>query len=386
VNLYSRALSASEVQALYAAGLGFGVVAPSITTQPVSQTVTASQTANFSVAATGTTLLSYQWYENATAIVGATSSSYTTPATSATDNGAPFSVTVSNAAGNVTSNNATLTVNAAPVPPAITTQPVSQTVIAGQTATFSVAASGTAPLSYQWKKNATIITGAISASYTTPATSAADNGAPFSVTVSNAAGNVTSNNATLTVNAAVYSLIANPSSLAFGNINVGSSSTLPVTLSNSGNANVTVSNVSISGAGFNASGISSGQLLLPGQNATLNVSFAPAGTGSVAGSSATVTSNATNSPMTITLSGTGIQAHSATLSWTASTSSVVGYNTYRGLVKGGPYTKLTTTPVAMSNYMDSTVLSGVTYYYTVTSVASGNNESGFSNEVIATIP
>src|SRR5213079_2820235 len=126
---------------------------PAITAQPVSQTVTAGQTATFSVTAAGTAPLSYQWQKNGANISGATSASYTTPATASSDNGATFDVVVSNSAGTVTSNTATLTVNAAAVAPAITAQPVSQTVTAGQTATFSVVASGTAPLSYQWQKN-----------------------------------------------------------------------------------------------------------------------------------------------------------------------------------------------------------------------------------------
>jgi hypothetical protein len=102
-----------------------------------------------------------------------------------------------NGAGSVTSNSATLTVNAAA--PTITTQPQSQTVALGQAATFSVAAGGTAPLNYQWSKNNTAITGATSSSYTTPETAIGDNGATFAVTVSNTAGNITSNAATLTV-------------------------------------------------------------------------------------------------------------------------------------------------------------------------------------------
>jgi len=110
---------------------------------------------------------------------------------------------VTNSVGNATSGNATLTVNAPPpTAPAITTQPASQTVTVGQTAAFSVVASGTAPLTYQWRKNGTAITGATAASYTTPATVLGDNGALFSVVVTNSAGNVTSGNATLTVNAA----------------------------------------------------------------------------------------------------------------------------------------------------------------------------------------
>src|SRR6266404_7242932 len=88
------------------------LVAPSITTQPASQTVTASQTASFSVAATGTAPLSYQWNTNGTAISLATSSSYTIPTTTSSDDGALFTVVVSNSAGSITSNAATLTLSA----------------------------------------------------------------------------------------------------------------------------------------------------------------------------------------------------------------------------------------------------------------------------------
>jgi len=87
-----------------------------------------------------------------------------------------------------------------PVPPSITTQPKNQTVIAGQTATFSVVASGTAPLSYQWRQNGSNIPGANSSSYTTPATTSNDNGSTFQVVVTNSVSSATSNTATLTVN------------------------------------------------------------------------------------------------------------------------------------------------------------------------------------------
>ena len=87
--------------------------------------------------------------------------------------------------------------------PAIITQPANQTVTVGQTATFTVAATGTAPLKYQWKKSGTNLGGATNASYTTPATVLGDNGAVFAVVVSNSVGMVTSSGATLTVNAPV---------------------------------------------------------------------------------------------------------------------------------------------------------------------------------------
>src|SRR2546429_9389545 len=91
---------------------------------------------------------------------------------------------------------ATVSVSAAAVAPSITTQPSNQTVTVGQTAAFTVVATGTAPLSYQWQKSGTAISGATSASYTTAATTSADNGAQFVVAVSNSPGNVTSNAAT----------------------------------------------------------------------------------------------------------------------------------------------------------------------------------------------
>ena len=174
-------------------------VAPTITTQPQSQSVTVGATATFTVVVSGTAPLSYQWSKNGAAIAGATTASYTTEATVSGDNGSMFSVQVSNTAGNATSTAATLTVTAAAVAPTITTQPQNQSVTVGATATFTVAASGTAPFTYQWSKSGTAISGATSASYTTPATVNGDNGATFTVKVSNSAGNATSNAATLTV-------------------------------------------------------------------------------------------------------------------------------------------------------------------------------------------
>jgi hypothetical protein len=185
-------------------GVG-GPQAPAITSQPVSQSVATGSTATFTVGASGTAPLSYQWFKNSAAISGATASSYTTPATTASDNGSTFYVTVTNSAGSVTSATATLTVSS-PVAPTITTQPSNVTVNAGQTASFSVTATGTSPLSYQWRKNGTNISGATAASYTTPATVIGDSGSTFSVVVSNSVGGATSNNATLTVNQIIGNL------------------------------------------------------------------------------------------------------------------------------------------------------------------------------------
>jgi hypothetical protein len=384
----SISIASDATDSLLAISLsGNGMTALAITAQPLSQSVVAGQAATFSVVAAGTGTVTYQWKKSGTAISGATAASYTTPATTNSDNGAQFTVVVTDASGNLTSNSATLTVTAAAIAPSITSQPANQAVIAGQTAKFSTTAAGTSPLTYQWKKNGTVISAAASASYTTPATATSDNSAQFTVTVTNSVSNVTSAAATLTVNAATHILNASKTSLSFSSVNIGSNSILPVTFTNGGNSNVTISNVSISGAGYTASGVSLGQILTPGQTATLNVTFAPAGTGPIPGS-VTVTSNATNSPAAIALSGTGVQpvTHSVTLNWTASTSTVSGYNVYRSTVSGGPYTKLTPAPVTTTTDVDTAVQAGQTYYFVVTSVDSSSVESADSSEVSATIP
>jgi Abnormal spindle-like microcephaly-assoc'd, ASPM-SPD-2-Hydin/Immunoglobulin domain/Immunoglobulin I-set domain len=360
-------------------------VPPVISSQPASQTVNAGQAATFSVTASGSGTLTYQWKKNGSAISGATAALYTTPGTVASDNGASFTVTVTANSGNVTSNAATLTVNG---PPAITAQPASKTVTVGQTATFSVAANGTGTLTYQWNKGGAAISGATSTSYTTPATTNADNGTQFTVTVSNSAGKVTSNAGTLTVAAAATQVLnASQGSLNFASVNIGSSSVLPVSFTNAGTGNVTISNVSISGAGYSASGVSAGQILTPGQSATLSVTFTPSSAGSLPGS-VIVASNATNSLASVSLSGTGVQpvSHSVTLTWTASTSAVSGYNVYRSTVSGGPYSKVNSSLVSGTTYTDSTVQATQTYFYVVTSVDGSGTESAFSTEVSVTVP
>ena len=355
---------------------------PAITSQPISQTVTAGQTASFSVTATGTSPLSYQWRKNGANISGATASAYTTPAMTSSDNGAQFTVVISNLAGTVTSSAATITVNA---PPLITVQPVSQNVVVGQTATFSITATGTAPLSYQWQKNGAAISGATSSTYTTPATTSSDNGSQFDVTVINSIGSVTSNTITLTVTAPGQ-LSTGSSTLSFGNVNVGSSSTQSTTVTNSGAANVTISGVAVTGAGVSVNGISTGLVLAPGASATLNVVFAPAGAGSLTGS-VVITSNASNSSLSVSLFGTGVAVqHSAALSWIASASVVTGYNVYRAATSGGPYTKLNSSVNTNTSYTDTSVVSGQTYYYVATAIDANNMESVYSNQVQAVIP
>ncbi len=176
-----------------------GGTAPAITQQPASLTVTAGQAATFSVMATGTAPLSYQWFMNGTAS-GTNSDTFSIGAATVGQTGAHIDVTVTNAAGAVTSAMAILTVTAAATAPTITQQPASETVTAGQAASFSVTATGTAPLSYQWFVNGTA-SGTNSSTFSIAQTTTAQNGAHIDVKVSNATGSVTSATAVLTVTA-----------------------------------------------------------------------------------------------------------------------------------------------------------------------------------------
>ena len=182
-------------------------------------------------------------------------------------------------------------------------------------------------------------------------------------------------------------LTATPSTVSFGSVNMGSSSVRSVTVANTGAAAVSVGNVGISGPGFSVSGMPAGLTLPPGQTAILTATFAPTSSGAVTGK-VTVSESGSPSPLTINLSGSGVAsgAHSVTLTWNASTSSVAGYRTYRATNPGGPYTALNLSPNPQLRWTDSTVQSGTTYYYVVVSVAADTVESAYSNQASAAIP
>lgn len=171
-------------------------VRPSITTQPTHTTVDEGKSATFSVVGAGEAPLTYQWRKNGNAISGATNASFTIAATAPADAGS-YSVVVNNVTNvPVTSNSAVLTVETAPV---ILTHPANASVQLNLNATFSVYATGKAPLTYQWKKGTEAITGATGATLTVPAVQKSDDKNTYSVTITNSLGTVTSNTATLTV-------------------------------------------------------------------------------------------------------------------------------------------------------------------------------------------
>jgi hypothetical protein len=180
-------------------------------------------------------------------------------------------------------------------------------------------------------------------------------------------------------------LVVSPASVNFGNVVVGTSQTQSGTLSASA-ASVTVNSASSSNSQFVLGGISFPLTLAVGQSASFTVIFTPQSTGALSGS-ISFASNATNSPTAEIVSGTGVNPpqHSVALSWNASTSVVIGYNVYRGLTSGGPYTNIDSLDTTTS-YTDSTVQAGQTYYYVTTAVDSSGNESAYSNQVSASIP
>jgi len=170
--------------------------APEITKHPISRTVEEGITVTFSVAATGSNL-TYQWKQEGKN-VGSNSNTYSFTATLSNDGDEIWCV-ISNAAGSVISNIAELTVTQNISPPVITKHPRDITVEEGDEATFSVTASGSSPLKYQWQRNGKNISGANSSSYTTPSTDMSDDGDLFRCIVENSAGKDTSDDAELTV-------------------------------------------------------------------------------------------------------------------------------------------------------------------------------------------
>jgi hypothetical protein len=181
-------------------------------------------------------------------------------------------------------------------------------------------------------------------------------------------------------------LTVSPSSLNFGNVSVGSTASLTVTLSATV-APVKVSSIDSSSAEFSLLGVNLPITVNVGSNVSLTVVFAPLSSGT-ASATMTLNSNADDSPGTVALGGVGVAvtSHSADLTWDPSNDPVVGYNVYRGNKKGGPYSMVNDALDPSTNFTDSTVQGGTTYYYVVKAVNADDQESGPSNEAKVVIP
>ncbi len=320
VALFNRALSASEIAAEYAAGAAGRCKGAAIVSQSSSQSANIGANVSLSVNATGFGSLSYQWRFNSSDVSGATTSNLALnniqPANAGT-----YTVLVASSLGSVTSTNIVLTVL---IPPSITTPPAPQTLVMGNNAAFTVAASGTAPLAYQWRFNGTNLAGAtgsaLNLSNVLPA-----NGGSYAVVVTNAVGSITSATATLTV-LVPPSISSQPQSItnaagATAGFTATSSGTAPMSYqwrmngSNLGNGgriggatsgSLAISAIQFSDAGSYTLVVSNAAGVITSSIATLTVLAAPAIIAPPASAAVPITSNAN---FTVTAAGSAPLAY-----------------------------------------------------------------------------
>jgi hypothetical protein len=171
--------------------------APGIIVQAANASVTEGDNASFSVTATGTEPIAFQWRRNGVPIANAAANSLQLASVLLADAG-DYDVVLSNIAGSVTSTVAQLTVVQRPIPPFLNSQPAAVSVTEGDPAHFSVSATGTEPLVFQWRHNGVPIANAAANSLQLASVLLADAG-DYDVVLSNIAGSVTSTVAQLTV-------------------------------------------------------------------------------------------------------------------------------------------------------------------------------------------
>jgi hypothetical protein len=199
----------------------FNVAAPSILAQPQDQTAPVGGQAGFVVGASGTPPLEYQWFHKQLPVADATDATLTFASVQPEDAGSYY-VVVSNPFGSIASSGASLDVQVE-TSPEITLQPKSQDLRVGNPATLAAAASGTAPLSFQWYFNGQLLAAATSSSLSFPAVGVVNDGA-YKVVVSNESGSVTSAPANLTIYTAP-AILQGPASLQ---VNLGASAKFSV--------------------------------------------------------------------------------------------------------------------------------------------------------------
>ncbi len=238
---------------------------------------------------------------------------------------------------------------------------------------------------------------------TTPVTLTPGQSASFNVAFAPQSSGNFSGSVTITSNASNSNLIiplsgsgtaqtqgqlsVSPTTISVGSVTVGTSGTQTGRLSATG-ASVTVSSVNVGSSEFVLSGLSFPVTIAAGQSLNFTVTFTPQTSG-FASVNVSFTSDASNSPTSATVTGTGVAApiHAVNLSWTASSSpNVTGYNVYRRTGTSGGYQQINTVLDATTAYTDASVADGQTYYYETTAVNSSNEESAPSTPVQAVIP
>ncbi len=348
-------------------------VTVSVSVAPTSTTMTTGGTQQFAATVSGSTNTAVTW--SATAGTVSSTGLYTAPSTAGT-----YTVKATSAADPTKSASATATVTA---PVSVSLTPNNTTMTTNGTVQFTATVTGSTNTAVTWSVASGSGTVSTNGLYTAPSTAGT-----ASVVATSVADPRSSALANITINAPVTVLLsASPTSVAFGSVLVGGSGSHALTLSNTGNSAVTVSSASFTGSGFGLSGITFPFTLAAAASKNGSLTFAPSSSGTASGSVSFV-SNATNSPATVALSGSGTTPvqHTATLNWQASGSSVTGFNIYRSTNTGGSYTRMNSTTSTTPSYADSSVQSGQTYYYVVTQLDNTGMESGYSSQVTAVIP
>jgi hypothetical protein len=186
----------------------------------------------------------------------------------------------------------------------------------------------------------------------------------------------------------IAALQISPVALNFGSQKLRSTSSKNVSLKNTGDVNLTINGITVIGAGFGYSDLSPGYSLPPNQQVTFQVWFKPLVKGSASGKISILSTNLA-SAADLSVAGDGVSSasqHNVHLSWDPSTSSVIGYHVYRAPAATGPFGMLSSGTVTATDYDDSTVSSGTTYYYEVTAFDASGEESPGSNVATAVIP
>ena len=262
--------------------------------------------------------------------------------------------------------------------------PSSASLQPDSTQQFSATVIGSSSSSVTW--SATGGTVSSTGLYTAPATPG-----NYVVQATSAADTSKSGSAAVTVlgSSTTPQISFSPAQLSFGTVTVNAATTQNLRIANVGAGTLTVSQLNFTGDNvFAVNGATFPLSIASGNSASVPIAFVPTASGSFTGS-LTASSNANNSSSTVALSGTAASsasAHSVALNWNASTSSVMGYFVYRGTASGGPYSRLIATADPATTYTDTSVQSGATYYYVVTSVNGSGQESAFSNQASAVIP
>ena len=179
-------------------------------------------------------------------------------------------------------------------------------------------------------------------------------------------------------------LTVSPTTLNFGGVDVGSTTKQVFTMTATGGS-VAISSAASSNSQFTIPGTSFPMTIGAGQSVNFDVVFSPTKSGTSSGK-LTLASDASSTPSSEVLTGIGVlPQYSVSLSWNSTTSSVSGYNVYRGTAAGN-YSRINTTLNPSTTYTDGTVVSGATYYYAATAVNSQGEESGYSAPLKVVVP